>query len=62
MEPKIVTVQDIARSANVDPKKARQRLRDENLPWHAEYDRWKAVEGSPELADMRRIVNAMGRG
>jgi hypothetical protein len=42
-------------------KKARKRLREEHLPWHAEYDRWKALEGSSELADMQRVVNAMGQ-
>jgi len=59
MEPKYVTIQDLARDAGVDAKEARQRLREEGLAWHAEYDRWKAVEGSPELADMQRVVNTL---
>lgn len=59
MEAKWLTIQDLAREAGVDAKQARQRLRDENLPWHDEYDRWKAVEGSPEFADMQRVVNSM---
>ena len=54
-----VTAVEMARSEGVDPKRFRQALRDENLPWHRRNQRWTVSRNSPEHHDMLRVLDRL---
>lgn len=54
-----VTAIKLARAAGIDPKRFRQALRAERLPWHQHYERWVVLEGSVEHSDMLRVLSEL---
>jgi len=54
-----VNAVDLARAAGIDPKRFRHALRDANLPWHGQYERWIVTEGGPEHQDMERVLSVL---
>lgn len=53
-----VTAAEMAREAGITPKRFRDALRKETLPWHDHsYMRWTVTNGSCEHTDMRRILS-----
>lgn len=55
----ICTAEDMAKANGVSPGIFRSALRREELPWHGRYDRWNVVGGSPEHADMERVMREL---
>ncbi len=55
----ICTAEEMAKANGVSPGMFRSALRREELPWHGRYDRWDVVCGSPEHADMERVMRDM---
>lgn len=56
-----VTAEDMARAAKLSPKRFRAALRRADFGWHAHYARWTAEYGSPEHADMLKVLKLMLR-
>ncbi|HTX75750.1 MAG TPA: isoleucine--tRNA ligase [Terracidiphilus sp.] len=54
-----ITAIEMAREANIDPKRFREALRDENLGWHDPFERWTVETTSQEYEDMRRVLNGL---
>jgi len=61
MPSKLVMASDMAVAVGIDPKAFRQALRDANLTWHQEHDFWIVERGSPQHADMQKVLEAMLR-
>ena len=53
---RIIKAVDIARREGIDPKTARERLRDAGLAWHVHNAPWQAPEGSQEHRDMEQVI------
>ena len=52
----VVTAAEMARLKSVDPKVFRAALRRENLAWHSHNGSWTFIAGSPEHADLVRVL------
>jgi hypothetical protein len=57
----LITANDMADAAGVNPKTFRQALRAANLSWHSHFSRWEAEVDSPEHEDMRRVLATLTR-
>ena len=55
----ICTAEQMAKANGIDPNAFRSALRTKELPWHGRYDRWNVVHGSPEHADMKRVMRGL---
>lgn len=49
----------MAESADIDPKHFRSELRKRAFSWHAHNERWTVIIGSPEHAEMQRVLESM---
>lgn len=58
----VVSAAEMARLAGVDPKTFRAALRRENLDWHTHNGSWTVVDGSPEHADLERVLGYLANG
>jgi hypothetical protein len=55
-----ITAAEMAREVEIDPKRFRDALRKEKLPWHEHpYMRRTAARNSREHADMRRVLSKL---
>tara|TARA_R110002110_G_scaffold285066_1_gene499391 strand:+ start:222 stop:413 length:192 start_codon:yes stop_codon:yes gene_type:complete len=56
MAERLITAVDMANATGIDPKKFRQALRQEQLPWHGHNDPWVVPIDSPKHRDMQRVM------
>jgi hypothetical protein len=49
----------MAKKAEIDPKRFRQALRDQNFPWHQHNERWTVELGSNEHKAMQQVLNKL---
>jgi len=54
-----ITATEMAIKADIDPKRFRQALRNEQLPWHVHNARWTVLRGSKEHSDMKRVLGRL---
>lgn len=54
--PSLTTANDMATSADIDPKAFRNALRDAKLPWHKPNEDWTITRDSPQYKDMERVL------
>lgn len=55
----MVTAADLARSADVDPKRFRAALRQANLDWHSHNGKWEVLHDSAEYRDMIEVLELL---
>lgn len=58
----VVSAAEMARLAGVDPKTFRAALRRENLDWHTHNGSWTVTAGSPQHANLRRVLGYVTNG
>lgn len=58
-EPGRITATQIAQVNGADLNAFLHALRRRKFNWHGRFDRWNVVKGSPEHADMERVVRAL---
>ncbi|WP_262030719.1 hypothetical protein [Microvirga sp. Mcv34] len=56
-KPHMITAQEMAKEAGVDPKLFRAELRDSRFHWHQHNDRWEVVYGSSEHNEMKAVLD-----
>jgi hypothetical protein len=56
-KPRMITAQDMAKEAGVDPKLFRAELREARFSWHQHNDRWEVVYGSSEHNEMKALLD-----
>lgn len=55
----MTTAAEMAKKAEIDPKRFRQALRDQNFPWHQHNERWTVELGSNEHKAMQQVLNKL---
>lgn len=62
--PGFTNAVEMARATGIDPKRFRAALRGASLKWHAHNGSWEVRVGSPQHADMQRVLDTLtsGRG
>jgi hypothetical protein len=53
------TAVDMAKQAEIDPKKFRRALRSERFRWHNFKDRWTVEPGSKERTAMQKVLDKL---
>ena len=54
-----ITATEMAIKADIDPKRFRQALRNEQLPWHVHNACWTVLRGSKEHSDMKLVLGRL---